>query len=82
MKKATALVALFFYSREDGHTHVIIDAESHIADGGTESSAIDWAYEKYGEGRALDSCEFGHEDHVKERIAIAHRVSREVETKV
>jgi hypothetical protein len=82
MKKATALVALFFYSKESGHTHVIIDAESHIADGGTESSAIDWAYEKYGEGRDVVSCEFGHEDYVNERIKIAHHVSREVETKV
>lgn len=78
MRECKAVVALMFYDRAIGHTHIIVDAESHIEDGGNESSAMDWADEKFANGREIIAAEFGTESHVKERISIAHRHSVEV----
>lgn len=78
MRENQALVALFFYDSVVGHTHIVVDAESHIADGGNEESAIDWAYEHFGKGREVFGVEFGNESHVKSRTQLVHSHSVEV----
>lgn len=80
MRENQALVALFFYDSAVGHTHIVVDAESHIADGGNEESATDWAYEHFGKGREVVGVEFGTESHVKARTQLVHSHSVEVTT--
>jgi hypothetical protein len=82
MRDCQALVCLVFFERSVGHTHILVDAESHIADGGNEESAIDWAYEHFGKGREIVGVEFGTESHVAERIKLVHNHSVEVKNEI
>jgi hypothetical protein len=80
MRENRALVALIFVERGVGHTHILVDAEWLADEGASEENIIEWAYEKFGNGREVVGVEFGTESYVAERIKLVHGYSVEVPT--
>lgn len=61
--------ALFIYFAPGvGHTHEFIDLTPVMTDGASEADAIDWAYEKYGNGREVFTVDAGEHAYLEERL--------------
>jgi hypothetical protein len=74
-------VLLVFYSADIGHTHLVVDASPVLvagADSADMESAINWAYEKYGNGRECISSDIGTSNEIRARVQSVFSHSLEV----
>lgn len=65
-------VLFIYFAPGIGHTKEVIDATPVVADGASEEQAIEWAAEKFANGREIVGVEFGTPEHILERLALVY----------
>ncbi|MGF6996732.1 hypothetical protein [Paraburkholderia sp. GAS32] len=70
--------ALFiFYAADEGHTHLFVDLTPVTCDGASEEEALEWAYEKHGQGRTIHNVDTGTREYLTERLNTAFHYAKD-----